>query len=256
MESRIIQCPVCGEDMISNSTFCPNCSFEIHILPDAAPLRMREFEDMRIENARQGYALTKQKLLAKDKEISRLTAEVQSRVENDSDNSKDVISQLQSLIKKNQEDLAVANQQIRQLRNENEMLSGESSNSTDKVSSAKRPFAYLLVFDNHEAVNVIGIFEGQNSFGSAPSVGTHRQLLLDPDLISDRHFMITASASANANGRRRVEYRIIPLNGRIYRAEGDGNIISGEESFEINDTLYVGGYSFHLLDNIDNREKK
>lgn len=265
MATNLIQCPVCGENMMANASFCPSCSFEIHILPDAAPRQVKELEEMRIENAKRGLSFAEQKLSIKDHEIARLTQElqnadttVQSRVaslEKEVANLQGVNAQLQSQLKKGQEDLAVANQQIKKLKTANESVVTKPE-TPDTQMGGKLPLAYLIISKSHEVRYVIGINEGENSFGTDPSNGTHRQVLDTSGVIEGRHFVVNALVSTNAQGRRRASYKIVPANGHVYRAEGDANIITGEDTFGINDPIYVGDYSFVLLDNKDNKDKR
>ena len=242
-----MQCPVCGENMMENSLFCPNCSFEIHNMPDAAPQHVKDIEAMRVECAKRGYSIMMQKISLKDNEIARLKDEIQhsdstahtrvASLEKELKNYKDLNLQLKEQLKKAQEDYALAKQ--------------HSSNASE--ASVKQPLAYLLIMENHEVLYIFGINEGDNEFGTSPNSGNHRQLLLSQDMIMDRHFTVTASVATNSHGKRKATYSITPINGQIYRAEGTGNLLSGTEPLEINDTIYIGDYAFQLLNNKDNK---
>ena len=45
-----MNCPICNKELQLTDAFCPNCGFEIHILPVSASDVVKEYESSRIEN--------------------------------------------------------------------------------------------------------------------------------------------------------------------------------------------------------------
>lgn len=44
-----MKCPICNHELLQNESFCPQCGFEIHILPEGVSEAVKAYENARIE---------------------------------------------------------------------------------------------------------------------------------------------------------------------------------------------------------------
>ena len=87
------KCPVCDNVLDGTESFCPNCAFELRVLPQHLPIKLREQENSRIENAKRSYLRIRESI---DNELS----------------SKDRIGELENAINDYKNDLSAKEKEI------------------------------------------------------------------------------------------------------------------------------------------------
>jgi uncharacterized protein YdaT len=226
MANNTITCPVCGSVMNSYQEVCPDCGYEIHLLPDDAPKAVVEYEARRAQKARnlkeEKFQL-EHKLESKQSEIDRLSAQVAE------------VNEHAEKIKKDLEET------IRQLQQEK----SEAVQRAAEQASVKQPVAYLVVKDGETIVDMYGLEEGENTFGYARDGEKHHQVLYG--YFCDQHFSISVAVSTNDHGRKNIAFTVTPLEGQVCMAPNGANLISGTTTIDVNTVVYVGDINFTLV---------
>jgi uncharacterized protein YdaT len=226
MANNTITCPVCGSVMNSYQEVCPDCGYEIHLLPDDAPKAVVEYEARRAQKARnlkeEKFQL-EHKLESKQSEIDRLSAQVAE------------VNEHAEKIKKDLEET------IRQLQQEK----SEAVQRAAEQASVKQPVAYLVVKDGETIVDMYGLEEGENTFGYARDGEKHHQVLYGD--FCDQHFSISVAVSTNDRGRKNIAFTVTPLEGQVCMAPNGANLISGATKIDVNTVVYVGDINFTLV---------
>ena len=246
MATDSIQCPVCGDTLSAYTNFCPSCSFEIHILPNEIPNALREMEELRVRYAKNTY-------LGMKSEISRLQAEVEQKsteILNAKALYEERIASLEGQcrdtneqLNRKQEEVAVLNQQNKKLQEE-----VAAAQSAPKASATDQPLAYLVMTQNDNVSAIYSIQEGENTFGFAASHDMHHQIICNAQ-VADIHFIIRATSTSDAKGRKRSSFTVTSAGGNIFGAANEANLISGEIPFEKNGSIYIEDVRFTLVAN-------
>ena len=241
MANNTIQCPVCGENMQSYMSFCPACSFEIHILPDGAPQSIKDLEEERVRYA-------KNSLLRMKDEIARLVKESDQKTEelnNSSGPLEEKISALENQLNQANEQLERKQEEVSILNQQNQILKEEQVASADD-STTTELVAFLVMMQGDSVTALYNINEGENSFGYAASHDHHQQIICDIP-IEDNHFVVKATSSTDPKGRKRTKFFVAPCDGKIYGAADGANIITTEIPLEKNGAFFVENVKFTLV---------
>lgn len=122
------KCKVCGCSYILTETFCPECGFERHVLPETVSKEVEEYEKKRIEE----YKERRKKQQEQTKEIEKLNSDLKTANDKSKASSKE-IDRLKSELKSMSSDMA---------QNANEYKKSLSE-SAKKNEDLKRQIAQL-----------------------------------------------------------------------------------------------------------------
>ena len=146
-------------------------------------------------------------------------------------------------LSRNQEEVAVLNQQNKQLQE-----AVEAAQSVPKTAPLEQPLAFLVMMQNDSVSAIFGIREGENTFGFAASHDQHHQIICDAT-VADIHFMVKADSTIDPKGRKRTKFSVTSCGGNIFGAAHQANLISGESPFEKNSSIYIDDVKFTLVAN-------
>lgn len=242
--SSTIQCPVCGEKMTSYMSFCPSCSFEIHILPDDIPQALLEMEEQRVRYAKNSLLRMKDEIARLAKESDQKSQElknVSTPLEEKISVLENQANQMRKQLDQKQEEIGVLNQQNKKLKEENAAASAAAA-------VANQPDAFLVMMQDDSVTALYNIFDGENTFGYASSHDKHQQIICNTP-IEDKHFVVKAVSNTDPKGRKRTKFYVAPCDGRIYGAAGEANLISEEILLEKNGSFFIGDVKFTLVAN-------
>lgn len=239
-----IQCPVCGEKMSSYMSFCPSCSFEIHILPDEIPQALKEMEEQRVRYARNSLLRMKDEITRlaheseqKSQELKSTTAPLEEKISA----LESQANQMKEQLDRKQEEIGVLNQQNKKLKEENAAVSAAAA-------VASQPDAFLVMMQGDYVTALYNIFDGENSFGYAGSHDNHQQIICNTP-VEDKHFIVKAVSNTDPKGRKRTKFYVAPCDGMIYGAAGEANLISEQILLEKNGSFFIGDVKFTLVAN-------
>lgn len=199
-------CPICKQQLSENVVFCPQCGFELHILPNSVSDKVRKYEKEREDKFKERYfekdkcerklldiqnrnAQLLNELSSKNCEITRLSNEnnkvglENSRlkaemIENDA-RSKKNIAELENKINSVKEDL-IREQNLRKITKEKADIKG----------------IVLIESLKYKIRTMLPIYDGINTYGSTESNGSHHKisLLVRGYEFKPKHFSIENSA--------------------------------------------------------------
>lgn len=279
-----MKCPICNEEYQLTDSFCPNCGYEIHILPGNISDAAREYEETRAERYKETWdALNNNKdtvakletengsiqneLNAKVQQLneknnqyenlnSQFTAlqkEIESLVQEEDKQKgsldfsgviKKLREQIGDYLKKKEE----KNQIESNLKKANNTILALQKQIDEIKTSIVHPIASLVMSQEGNITAIYNILEGENSFGYAKSNDRHQQIICNAQ-ISDVHFSIRAVSAADAKGRTRTKFFVTPRDGQIYGSSNSSNIINSERELEKNESIYIDDVKFTLVAN-------
>lgn len=239
------KCKVCGGDLNLSDSFCPQCGFEHHILPEPVSNEVRMYEEKRINACKKVWEehcqdikklhdekdSEKKTLEQKLKKIKEETQSAQKEKEQEKKkyeaNLKDANKQISELL----HEILGLNEVVDALRAENTELNANKSNLLDLkgivlISDITRLSCSDMLADACTPINrqCLPVLSGINTYGTANSGGHHYQITIKHrgDVFLPKHFAVYTNHSKGlvikdlSNGR-------ITLNGNPFIEEYAGN---------------------------------
>ena len=278
-----MNCPICNKEFQLTDAFCPNCGFEIHILPESASDAVKKHENERAKRfnetwyALQNSVVKEQKFEAQSKEIQQKLVEKQKELDDSIKDLSEKLSfadedkrQLEAQLKEKQNELKDKTKELGNLLSEaqhkiegletqlKEKQEGASQfqkeikdlqkQLSDDRFSIPKPLAFLVMSQEGNITAIYNILEGENSFGYAKSHEKHQQIICNTQ-ISDVHFCIRAISAVDAKGRTRTKFFVAPRDGQLYGSSNCSNIINSERELDKNESVYIDDVRFTLVAN-------
>lgn len=131
------KCKVCDHQFPLTETFCPECGFERHVLPETVPVEVKEYEENRVKRHREILELQK-----KLKSSVEMLSNENNSLKEERESSKQRLSKKIAQLEK---DLNDAQQKAASMKNE-------------------KPKAFLLIEDDIKE-SVGAVYEGRNTYG-------------------------------------------------------------------------------------------
>ena len=181
-------CPICNCELTQNESFCPQCGFEIHILPEELSDAVKAYENARINKfktlRKQGEEERKTilELTTRCEKLQHSLTENQEKLESATIINKELVSQLSVV----QHDISQLQAQVKAVQN---ALHDEQSHRADEERCRKEAEQKckdleeeLKVVKHHsalvgimsirntmsDAIQYVPIYKGLNTFGTAP----------------------------------------------------------------------------------------
>lgn len=230
-----MNCPICNKELQLNDTFCPECGFEIHFMPNEVSdeivayeqERERKYKEMIEKHSKEVEDLSEQ-LSSSQKELESQKKEAEAKATSDhatKDQLTQKIDELTKELEQRTEDQNKANQTSEVLREKNKQLEAAVKRSKAEVEKLKEELGKTQTIDGivrvvktNDSGGVVEecyllINQGLNTYGSgADQQKNHHTIGLRRTPIASKHFSIEKNQSGQMILR--------PLNGEPITCDG------------------------------------
>ena len=206
-------CPICNHELLQNESFCPQCGFEIHILPEEVSDAVKAYENARVSKFKtlwkQGEEERKTilELTTRCEKLQHSLTENQEKLESTTNINKELVSQLSVV----QHDISQLQAQVKDVQN---ALHDEQSHRADEERRRKEAEQKckdleeeLTEVKHHsvlvgimsirntmsDAIQYVPIYTGLNTFGTAPDdKNNHHEIKLRVrgTILRPKHFSV------------------------------------------------------------------
>lgn len=245
-----MNCPICNKELQPNDTFCPECGFEIHILPNEVSdeivayerERKRKYKEMKEKHSKEVENLSEQLSLSKNELESQKAKTTSDQATIDQLNQR--IGELTKDLEQRTEDLNKANKTSEDLQEKNKQLEADVKGSKAEVEKLKEELGKAKTIDgivrivkNNDSGGVVDecylpVNQGLNTYGTgADQQKNHHTIVIRRTPIASRHFSIEKNQSGQMILR--------PLNGETITCDGRTVPVTGV-AVERNHTIKIG----------------
>lgn len=217
-----MNCPICNKELQPNDTFCPECGFEIHILPNEVSDEIVAYERERVEKYKERrHQLNEAEI--RSNELSNQLLEVTKRAD-------------------------AAEERIAEQTKEIQGIRKEKLLEQIKAHDAEKPVAFLVVMQDEEMLtgiisrrvrDVFPIHQGKNVFGKNPKENSdvHSQKIIYCNEMQAEQFLLEGESDnsfivQNISGTTFLRNKSNPLNDKAT------NLYDSDEIF-IGDLIFV-----------------
>lgn len=129
-----MNCPICNKELQPTNAFCPDCGFEIHILPAGASDAVKEYEHSRIENYKNIFWHALQESIAKTQKFEAQCQKIQQKLDEKQKELEDSIKDLSEKLSSADQDKRQLEAQLKEKQNE---LKDKTKELGDLLSKAQ-----------------------------------------------------------------------------------------------------------------------
>lgn len=221
-----MNCPICNKDFELTERFCPECGFEIHILPNDVSDAVRSYEQERIE---------------KYKRLMQQMSESETR-------ANELSNQLLEATKRSdaaEERITEQTKEIQGIQIEKDELLEQI-----KMHDVEQPIAFLVVMQDEEMVtgtisrrvkDVFPIHQGKNVFGKSPKEDSdvHSQKIIYCKEMQPEHFLL--------EGKTDNSFIIQNISGSTFLRNKSNNLNSSAADLYDGDEIFIGDLVFVFI---------
>lgn len=202
------KCKICGEGVNLSDSFCPQCGFEHHILPEPISVEVKMYEENRIkvckkvwEEHNQGLKLRKAyddemaKKKTLEQELEKARKKTQS-VEEEKERYKAQVDKAQKELSSAKKDNQGLVDKVLNLTSRNNTLENKMNIALIELEKAKKSnqlSGIVLITDTENDFHAVApINSGINTFGSEASKDNHHMVRLGPfsTQLTPKHFSV------------------------------------------------------------------
>lgn len=210
-----MNCPICNKEITLSTTFCDQCSFEIHNLPDGVSDAVKIYENERIEK----YNILRQQI-SESKKLSDLLAETRNQVKAAENIVNEQTKEINN-VQKEKVELQIQSSELKKnldaARNEVQSLKSQLEKAIEDGKHAQLDGIVRVVKTNYSGSVLeecyLPIYQGLNTYGiGTKQQGNHHTIGLRRTPIAEEHFTIEKNRSGQIVLR--------PLNGEAITCDG------------------------------------
>lgn len=218
-----MNCPICNINLQPTDCFCPECGFEVHLLPNEISDEVLSYELERIRK----YKERMQLMIEAKAEIRELT---------------DQLSETTNRVEVAEEIIAVKTKEIEGFQKENNELQEQI-----KAHNVETPVAFLVVIKDEETltgtinrrvIDIIPIHQGKNVFGKNPraEVDAYSKRIVYCNEMQAEQFLI--------EGNTENCFLVQSISGNTYLRNRSNLLTNQKAELGDGDEIFIGNLMF------------
>lgn len=212
-----MNCPICNKELQPTDTFCPECGFEIHIMPNEVSDEIVAYEQERVRKFKEMMEKHSKEVEDLQKVLESQKKEAEAKATSDQATIDQLNERIGELTKdlEQQTDLQEKN---KQLEANVEGAKAEVERLTKEIGKAKDVVGIVRVVKKNDSGGVVGecyllVNKGLNTYGTGvDQQENHHTIGLRRTPIASKHFSIEKNQSGQMILR--------PLNGETITCDG------------------------------------